>query len=367
MTNLIHKYDDTKGRAAKNQRTLGRSARDMEVLTGWRSTSYSGKLATRYYSLGRSGFYRQQAVTCQICVKDTDTEGSLKVTREELARLQGSSRVPQAREEALGDAPPPVLQVLRDETISWDKENAARIKDMGSSDTSLSSTMEHRLWVFAGCSSLLGMLAKSAAGIETSSDAGLSALAILSAYVLADLATGIYHWGIDNYGDDKTPLFGPQIDAFQGHHKRPWTITKRDFSNNIHSLARPATIFLVPVLVATPGSGPVDAFLGVFLGCVVFSQQFHSWAHTRRSQLPGAVRALQDLGVLVSTRMHGKHHREPFDGNYCIVSGIWNRVLDSSGVLRLAERWIYSNWGYAPRCWSDSSPEWSQQGSYFED
>ncbi len=37
---------------------------------------------------------------------------------------------------------------------------------------------------------------------------------------------------------------------------------------------------------------------------------------------------VQDAGVLVSRRAHGAHHRAPFEGNYCIVSGIWNPVLD---------------------------------------
>ena len=32
--------------------------------------------------------------------------------------------------------------------------------------------------------------------------------------------------------------------------------------------------------------------------------------------------------MLVSRRAHGAHHRAPFDGNYCIVSGVWNPVLD---------------------------------------
>ena len=32
--------------------------------------------------------------------------------------------------------------------------------------------------------------------------------------------------------------------------------------------------------------------------------------------------------MLVSRRAHGAHHRAPFEGNYCIVSGIWNPILD---------------------------------------
>ena len=34
--------------------------------------------------------------------------------------------------------------------------------------------------------------------------------------------------------------------------------------------------------------------------------------------------------MLVSRRAHGAHHRAPFEGNYCIVSGIWNPVLDQA-------------------------------------
>lgn len=41
---------------------------------------------------------------------------------------------------------------------------------------------------------------------------------------------------VDNYGDADTPVFGSQIAAFQGHHQRPWTITEREFCNNVHQV-----------------------------------------------------------------------------------------------------------------------------------
>ncbi len=31
----------------------------------------------------------------------------------------------------------------------------------------------------------------------------------------ADLLSGVYHWGVDNYGDGGTPIFGSQIAGFQ--------------------------------------------------------------------------------------------------------------------------------------------------------
>jgi ubiquitin-conjugating enzyme E2 variant len=52
----------------------------------------------------------------------------------------------------------------------------------------------------------------------------------------ADFLTGVYHWGVDNYGSGKTPVVGSQIAAFQGHHQKPWTITEREFCNNVHKV-----------------------------------------------------------------------------------------------------------------------------------
>eukprot|EP00953_Heterococcus_sp_UTEX-ZZ885_P041231 21048-Heterococcus_DN1.PRE.1 len=39
---------------------------------------------------------------------------------------------------------------------------------------------------------------------------------------------------VDNYGGLHTPVFGTVIEAFQGHHGSPWTITYRKFANNVH-------------------------------------------------------------------------------------------------------------------------------------
>ena len=54
--------------------------------------------------------------------------------------------------------------------------------------------------------------------------------------MIADFLTGIYHWSVDNYGDGSTPIVGAQIAAFQGHHQRPWTITEREFCNNLYKV-----------------------------------------------------------------------------------------------------------------------------------
>ena len=174
------------------------------------------------------------------------------------------------------------------------------------------------------------------------------------AYWLSDAGTGIFHWSVDNYGSKATPVMGGIIDAFQGHHKYPWTITKRQFANNIH-VTCPATMCVTVPLLLAPGLAPnACAFMGVFCSMIVLSQQFHAWSHMKKSQLPESVVALQDLGVLLSRKGHGAHHRPPFKGNYCIVSGFWNDMLDGNEVFDKMATVVYEATGVAPRCWSES-------------
>lgn len=237
---------------------------------------------------------------------------------------------------------------------------------MGMGDTELESKWVHRIWVTTGSSAMVGMMVKAMEAAGTREESLGVIVSAMGAYILADLATGIYHWGIDNYGDAKTPIFGSQIDAFQGHHKRPWTITKRQFANNIHALARPATFALAPFLLL-PNHAYLDSFLSVFLACVVYSQQFHAWAHAKKRDVPGLVFALQEMGVLVSRKMHGAHHRPPYNVNYCIVSGLWNPILDSTNFFATLEKIIFSRYHVRPRSWTETSIAWLQDGSYFSD
>jgi ubiquitin-conjugating enzyme E2 variant len=153
------------------------------------------------------------------------------------------------------------LQVLEDQpapatTSSSSSDTAAATADETSSSSSsgargsskwvidenelLASTWEHRAWTWGSMALMGGALASSLTHIHGSADSLAAAGAVLAAYVLSDLGTGVYHWGVDNYGDGSTPVFGRQIAAFQGHHQRPWTITQREFCNNVHQV-RPGT------------------------------------------------------------------------------------------------------------------------------
>ena len=56
--------------------------------------------------------------------------------------------------------------------------------------------------------------------------------------------------------------------------------------------------------------------------------RFHKWSHTLRSQCHPVVNWLQDHGILVHRSAHLRHHKPPFETNYCIVTGHMNPILD---------------------------------------
>lgn len=227
-------------------------------------------------------------------------------------------------------------------------------------DPSLQSTWSHRAWVAAGCATVLVSVAKSVMGAAQSHVWLEPILGGCMGYILADLLSGIYHWGIDNYGDASTPVFGPQIDAFQGHHKWPWTITRRQFANNLHALARSVTFAVVPLELVFHDP-TFHGFASVCSFCIMFSQQFHAWAHGTKSKLPPLVVALQEAGLLVSRSQHAAHHRPPYNNNYCIVNGVWNRFLDQHKVFEALEMILYFKLGVRPRSWSEPTSDWTEE------
>ncbi|CAO2209926.1 unnamed protein product [Urochloa humidicola] len=229
---------------------------------------------------------------------------------------------------------------------------------------SLRSTWPQRAWTVAGTAAILSSLSTSASLVASGSSPAAEPLAAaLAAYSAADLARGIYHWLVDNYGGASTPLVGAQIAAFQGHHRRPSTITRRGTCNNLHALCRAAALALPPAGAALSAAGApaaAHAFAGAFAACVVLSQQFHAWAHEKRRRLPPGVELLQDAGVLVSRAEHAAHHRQPYNSNYCIVSGMWNGVLDRYRVFEALEMVVFFRTGVRPRSWDEVDDSWKE-------
>jgi len=173
---------------------------------------------------------------------------------------------------------------------------------------------------------------------------------LVSSFVLADFGSGVLHWSVDNYGNGRTPIMGSIIAAFQGHHSAPWTITERGLCNNVYKLCIPFGV--LPMAVINAISNPiVTLFMTFFCTLEILSQEFHKWSHMTKGECPGWVNWLQRKGITIDRRPHALHHMAPYEGNYCIISGICNDALDNSGIWRLMEHTIYKLNGVESNAW----------------
>jgi hypothetical protein len=133
-------------------------------------------------------------------------------------------------------------------------------------------------------------------------------LKILAAYVLVDLWTGLYHLATDSGLN-----FRNQVEMFQDHHD---TNTMQGFDWQTFAAGMP---------IAVLGAWFHSPFV-VAIGCfVALSQVTHYYAHRRSSSaaVHRVVVTLQRCGVIVHPKSHQRHHSEPFNRDFCLLSG-WN-------------------------------------------
>lgn len=172
---------------------------------------------------------------------------------------------------------------------------------------------------------------------------------VVIGYEFADMGSGVYHWAMDNYGDKNTPVFGTQIEAFQGHHELPWTITYRQFCNNIYKICQATAPFCVAGLLLVDNPYAI-LWMATAISFINMSQELHKWSHQSPSQTDSMINRLQDMNIIITRKSHLAHHKPPFDGNYCIVSGHMNSILDDAGFFRGLESIVLQLTGNQARC-----------------
>jgi plasmanylethanolamine desaturase len=173
----------------------------------------------------------------------------------------------------------------------------------------------------------------------------------LVGYVLADLSSGLVHWGFDTWGSPDTPVLGPNfIHHFRTHHDDPKDITRHGFiaTNGNNCLATmPLMVFALVLPAGWSGTAPlIVLILSLCLGTFA-TNQFHKWAH--QDQVHPLVGWLQRMHLILPPDHHDVHHRYPYLGHYCITTGWLNVMLDKVGFFRGMERLVSRLTGAVPR------------------
>jgi ubiquitin-conjugating enzyme E2 variant len=169
---------------------------------------------------------------------------------------------------------------------------------------------------------------------------------------LADLFSGLVHWGADTWGTLETPFVGQTfIRSFREHHVDPFQITRHDFVETNGDNCMLAAIPLAAVAFIKINHAAWDIFIVSFIMqlCVWVSltNQIHKWAHMIKP--PKYVAFFQDWRIILSRKNHQIHHHTPFDRYYCITTGWLNPVLGAIGFWKRLENAITAATGYIPR------------------
>jgi len=175
--------------------------------------------------------------------------------------------------------------------------------------------------------------------------------AIVTGLLMADLVSGLVHWAFDSWGSTNIPVVGTLfIRPFREHHVDPKSITRHDFfeTNGNNCLS---TLPIQLGALALDPSSAFQAFIATtvifFVFFVGFTGQIHKFAHSDNP--PRIIRWFQKRRIILSTDHHEWHHGAPFDRNYCITVGFWDKPLDRLGIYRMMERAITKVTGVVPR------------------
>jgi ubiquitin-conjugating enzyme E2 variant len=172
----------------------------------------------------------------------------------------------------------------------------------------------------------------------------LAAVGLALGALAADGLTGLVHWACDTWGSEDTPWLGPSlIHAFREHHRDPEAMLRHHpiDVNREPTIAAATALALAcwpPATVWLADHVGVHAFLWALAVYGASANQLHYWAHAPRVPVP--VRWLQRRRFVLSPEAHGRHHRAPHTGGYCISTGWLNPILDAAGFWRGLERAI---------------------------
>jgi sterol desaturase/sphingolipid hydroxylase (fatty acid hydroxylase superfamily) len=162
----------------------------------------------------------------------------------------------------------------------------------------------------------------------------LQLAALAAAWVLADFVNGLVHMYMDG-NDDYTSIVGPLVAAFHLHHQTPRyrkaNLLLVYFNESGAKLWLVGFLLLAIVTVRALPVPPAVTWALAWFGILSsFAEVSHYCCHTLDSRW---VRVLRRLGLLLSKRHHGPHHR--FDNvNYAFLNGLTDPLLNV-----IARRW----------------------------
>jgi hypothetical protein len=149
-------------------------------------------------------------------------------------------------------------------------------------------------------------------------------------WILADFVTGAFHWWEDCFGRAEWPVIGPWLIAPNRlHHTQPLAFTRHGF------WARNGASVMAAAVIGSAlcwALGPSVWLAALCLGGAL-ANEVHRYAH-EPSRAPRWILILQQVGMMQSPKEHARHHRPPYEANYCVLTDWLNPLFEATGFWR---------------------------------
>ena len=161
-------------------------------------------------------------------------------------------------------------------------------------------------------------------------------LKIIVAVLVADFLSGLFHWLEDAYGREDWPITGRFVtkpNILHHHDARYFTR---------HGWFRSSWLLLCLGLVVLGGAWLLgvltwQVWLVVILG--TNANQVHKWAHRTPLENGPFIAVLQRARLVQTSCHHARHHTNPKNSHYCVLTNFLNPLLDGCRLWASLE-WV---------------------------
>jgi hypothetical protein len=140
--------------------------------------------------------------------------------------------------------------------------------------------------------------------------------------LLADFATGIFHFFVDQYGSMQGKFMTKSVNFLLLHHTAPHKIVAQSYwelTGGVYKIA--SVIFGVSLFFE------VHWELLLFLLFCANGNMIHRWSHQRKSEAAVLLRNLQRFKSIQSREQHHQNHKGAFNKNDCVMTNAINPIL----------------------------------------
>jgi ubiquitin-conjugating enzyme E2 variant len=143
--------------------------------------------------------------------------------------------------------------------------------------------------------------------------------------LVADFVSGFFHWLEDAYGREHWPITGrlftrPNI----LHHHEPRYFLRHNWWQSSWDLMCICGMLVLVAFMIHRLTWHVWLF--ALLG--TNANQFHKWAHRTPRENGPLIAMLQRMRLIQSAQHHARHHTDPKESHYCVITNLVNPLVD---------------------------------------